>query len=358
MILAFLGLGIGEFASELLNYVEMSRLERDRILCFRFRGSVFTDFLKELIGQLFRESKIVMKLEKSKILLINTVVGLVGVILVLLSVNAENNPKLKTMLEAIGTSLIVSGGVNFLDKLLDQEIKEQNSPIETVTIKTHKRNNIGQDVHEGKYKAKKVDIVGISLSQCLQEIVDDPRQRMINRLVRGETERLRLLFIHPNAPFIKQRALEDGIKPEKLENQQKESIKLCIEFYKKLKNRLDKAKSDGDSYDAKSYVEIRLIDLCPHITLERFDNETYWGLYMAHSVGLNSPMFKITKEQNDELFEQLKNHFKELTTKKLNPNNNNVLLQMTMGHLYFNIPLAESIFGADELEKLLPLKYR
>ena len=294
-----------------------------------------------------------MKLDKSKILLINTVVGLVGLILVLISITTENNPKMRVLLEAVGTGLIASGGVNFLDKLFTQETSE-NDMSKLIKILDTQRSKIDSSIHEKKYSATKVDIVGINLNNCLKEIVDDPRQRMIKHIFSGKAERLRLLLVNPNAPFIKQRALEDNMSEVELKRRQQDSIKICISFYKKLREKRQDA-IKKDEFNGTSYVEIRLIDFCPHITIERIDDESYWGLYTSDTIGINSPMFKACKNENDALFEQLKKHFIGLRTKSLNNLEDNILLRMTIDELFFNKPLAQSSldFNEDQLKDLL-----
>ncbi len=287
-----------------------------------------------------------MKLNKINILLIDIIVGLIGLILVLTSINTEHK-KLKPLLDAIGTSLLATGGVNFLYKLIneDHNNNDENNNGKKSFIKIIGYKRVALGIHENKYTAKKVDIVGISLHNCLYEIANDPKERIIERITSGNMERLRLLFAHPDASFLIQRALEDGRPEDALRDRQKQCIELCVEIYRKIKKY-------RKEHINMSTLEIRLIDFCPHLTIERFDNTTYWGLYTSDTVGLNSPLFKVTKENNDELFENFKNHFSALREKKIS-SRDNVLMRTTMNEHYLNKVLIEGIFGSDETKKLL-----
>ncbi len=281
-----------------------------------------------------------MKLHKSNILLINTLVSLLGLVIVLIGiVFGENNPKVKAFLDPVGIGLIASGGVNFLDKVFTQENDEDSS--NTIKIVATQRTNLDPRIHYKKYSAKKIDIVGVNLDQCLREILEDPHKKMIKNIFSGKTERLRLLFVDPNAQFISQRALEDGVRESEIVGRQRDSIKMCIEFYKLLKYERDQRLHNNET-NGHCKVEIRLIDFCPHITIERYDDQCYWGLYTSDDIGVHSAIFRVSSKENDVLFEQLKKHFYGLQTKHLDDTQDNRLLSMTLGKPWLNEPLVES----------------
>ncbi|MDJ0729524.1 MAG: hypothetical protein QNJ33_05965 [Crocosphaera sp.] len=293
-----------------------------------------------------------MKLHKSNILLINTLVSLLGLVIVLIGiVFEENNPKVKAFLDPVGIGLIASGGVNFLDKVFTQENDEDSS--NKVEMVGKNRTKLLR-VHDKQYSAKEIDIVGVNLNDCLRGITKDPYQKMIKNIFSGKTESLTLLFVDPNAQFISQRAREDGVGEPEIIGRQRESIKMCIEFYKLLKDERDQRLHNNET-NGHCKVEIRLIDFCPHITIERYDDECYWGLYTSDDIGVHSAMFKVSSKENDPLFEQLKKHFYALQTKHLDDTEDNLLLRMTLGQPWLNEPLVESrldIHGK-ELAKLV-----
>jgi hypothetical protein len=68
---------------------------------------------------------------------------------------------------------------------------------------------------------------------------------------------------------------------------------------------------DGDQHPL-GRLEIKLLNACPYLTIERYDEELYWGLYLAHTEGLNSPMFVAHQKENAYLHDTLKNHFRGL----------------------------------------------
>lgn len=255
------------------------------------------------------------------------------------------------LLEAIGTSFIASGVVAFLGSFLLYEVPKDDIKIivkERISLDNHFKNR--------KYKAFKVDIAGISLSECLRELAEDPNHRMLNRLL-SEKVRMRLIFVSPESWFLNQRAIEDGysdVKP--LIERQKKSVEYCVQIYKIL-NDMYKSSFINRSIEPSrlGYLDIRLTSFCPHITIDRADNEYLWGLYISSSPGLSSPMFLATQEHNPEVFDQLKKHFDGLLNEKSSHPFGNTLVSMVVGIQppALNGDLAESILGPQIMNDLL-----
>ncbi len=284
------------------------------------------------------------KLSKQTILLINVVIALVGIILVFIGV-IGNQPITSTLLEAIGTSLIATGGVNFMDRFLTPE-----EPIQGVRIIALKRGAVDPAIYTGKYRAEKIDIVGISLSECLREFVNDPAQKMINNILFHQA-RLRLLFLHPDSDFLKQRAIEDRIPENVLRERQRNSVELSILFFKTLRDRYEIEKSKGTLGPAIGEVDIKLIDRCPYFSMYRVDDDFYWGLYASYTTGIDSPLFLVTNEQHAELFNQLKKHFNHMLATDLCPSDN-LLVNMGIAGPALNRDLAEKLLGPNALQML------
>jgi hypothetical protein len=288
-----------------------------------------------------------MKFAKPVILLINIVIALVGVILIVVG-NLPAFVSAQSLFEAIGTSLIAAGGVNFLDRVFNEQARADGT-----TMAAAARVAIPRTVFSRKYKAEKVDLVGVSLLEALQEIVNDPNQGMINRVL-FEHVRLRLIFSHPLSSFITQRALEDNTSKDSLVSRQKESVTLAILFYKRLCDRYEMALKNGSLNPRRiGSVEIKLLDFCPHITIDRADDEIYWGLYMSHTTGLESPMFVTSKEENYALYDHLKQHFDSLLKKNLS-SSDSTLVRMVVGPPSINREMVESILGKEQSQMLLP----
>lgn len=293
------------------------------------------------------------KISKSTVLLINVVVSLVGMLLISFGLTIEENARFKSLLEAVGIGLIATGGVNLLDKQLSEDVIEEKENEGFIRIVSNERLVGMSDVHPKKYTASKVDIVGINLERCLEEISGDPQQKMVRHIFSGNLDRIRLLLLHPNASFIKQRALEDNLSEFELHRRQKESVKLCINFYLLLKSyQNSSAFKDRNTNQKSATIEIRLIDFSPHITMERYDEELYWGLYTSDAIGLKSPIFKATQSGNPVLFEQLKKHFIGLRTKSIN-SIDNILVRMVMNDLHLNTELVYSIFSKPEEREVI-----
>lgn len=296
-----------------------------------------------------------MKLNRREVILINVVITLVGVIVVFIGTIA-GVPILSTLLEAIGTGLIATGGVNFLDRLLAERPQTDG-----VIMVAGTRRSLDLNIHVRKYRADKVDILGMSLSDCLREIADNPNQTMINPMVNRvlfNNTRLRLLFVHPDSEYVSQRAMEDNTGDEtELRERQKQSVEYCILFYKRLAEHYQVALENKVIDKPRGSVQIKLLEFCPYMTIERYDNDIYWGLYTSDIAGINAPMFLTNRDENYLLYDRLKNHFVGLLNKNLRSNNHSskdyFLVKMELGMPLLNRELAESILGEKRLKTLL-----
>lgn len=287
-------------------------------------------------------------LKRKNALLINTIVALIGIIFVLLSV-LTNNSMVKEFSVAIGIGLFAAGGVNILNTLFVQEEKEEATISKMIA---GERKSAQEWDFERKYHAEKVDIIGISLLDCLLEIVNDPGQKMIDRVLFNRT-RLRLVFVHPNAQYLTQRAIEDKVTEDSLRTRQRQSVKLSVAFYKLLNEAYKKAKRH-DKLNSKRLgsIEIKLIEFCPYMTVNRADDEILWGLYTSDTAGINSPMFQVT-EKNNILFRCLKNHIYALLERNLTPGGDYYLVRMINGAPVLNKKLVLEILEAEKLDMLL-----
>ncbi len=277
-----------------------------------------------------------MKLPKTTILAIHLIIALTGLILVLIGVSIEASIG-RALLEAVGVGLIASGGVNFFDRLLTQEPTVEGGELVTLA-----RAHADDSIYAQKYKGYKIDVVGVSLNEVMKELVNDPAQRMVDRILNHHV-RFRLLLIHPQADFIRQRAYEDKISAETLRERQCKSIELGLLFFRRLKQEYDECKRKGvlDSRLVGAF-EIKLIDRCPYFSLFRVDDVIYWGLYTADTTGMNSPMFRVRNSQNPALFDRFKQHFYALYEKDLG-GQDNFLVKMEVDAPYLNRKLAEDL---------------
>ena len=176
-----------------------------------------------------------MKLSRIAIFFINLSVIFGGIILVFTS-GSVNQGIWKTLLEALGTSLIATGGVN----LLAQFFTERPNII-GVRMVASTRNTLDKNIHDRKYSADKIEAVGISLSGFLLELSNNTK--IAERVLFSNT-RLRLIFVNPQSSYLTQRALEDNMghnAEEVLRKKQKQSVECCIQFYKCLKARYQTA---------------------------------------------------------------------------------------------------------------------
>jgi hypothetical protein len=131
------------------------------------------------------------------------------------------------------------------------------------------------------------------------------------------------------------------------------SVENCVVFYKLLCVRYQLALKDNTH--PRGVIQIKLIHFCPHITIERYDNDIYWGLYTADMAGEYAPMFLTSLDDNYVLYDKLKKHFNSLFAKDFSNSmaQSNVLISMESSEPILNHELAEKILGKERLSNLL-----
>lgn len=291
-----------------------------------------------------------MKLDRRQILLVNILLICVGVAFLLWAINISQQ-HVRIILEAIGTGLIATGGVNFIDKLFTEKEAEID-----VKLISPQRLDVDQYIYSAKYRAKKVDIFGVSITEALREFVNDPRDEIIDRIFMHRL-RLRLVFVHPDAEFLLQRAGEDHISAEELRNRQLNSIKLAIQFYKKLlKEYSDRVDKIGKMSQVGS-VEILLIKACPYVSIYRVDNKIYWGVYGSHKSGNESPLFLSIKHEEAGMFDFMKEHYyTHVNNKEKFGDLHLVKMILRDREPYLNLPLVQQLLGKEMVDELLAEK--
>lgn len=174
------------------------------------------------------------------------------------------------------------------------------------------RQELSKEFHGQKYGTRKFDLAAIAVKDCLQEIAEDRQKRMIKRIL-FDRVRVRIIFVHPYSGFLKQRAVEDNMNQDEVIKLQKQSVEYVVKFHQVLSAAYQREKKYGHiDPNNVGNVQIRLIEVNPYITIERFGNEINWGLYTSDTAGKNCAMFAVNDEECHEVFEQLKNHFKAL----------------------------------------------
>ncbi len=304
-------------------------------------------------------TKIRFRLNLRTMWLINLIVFLLGVIFIYISFTMQAGIG-KTLIEAIGTSFFVSGFVSVLATLFIRQPVFDGVRVASVT-----RDEMSRSLKDRKYHAKKIDIVAFSMSECLRELAEDTKARMINLLLTQKV-RMRLLFVHPEAHILKQRAVEDGyLDVQSLVDRQLLSVRYSVLIFKRLKERYceiyDKPAAERATEPSRLGIfEIRMIDVCPHITTDRADNSIMWGFYLSSNPGLNSSMFIVNASEQPEVFDQLKNHFYGLWRTPTHHHENDCLVRMLVGILKpsLNGDLAERLLGVEVMNELLGNDWR
>jgi len=289
----------------------------------------------------------IKKLDRKHILIINVVVAIVGGSILILGFSIHESVW-RVLIEATGTSLIATGFVNFLDKLLVEA--QESVDIEIVSMRRARPN---RSIYGLKYSAQKVDILGVSLADVLKEFTRDSKREMVDCVLKQST-RLRLLLVHPDSKFLVQRASEDHITWEELHERQLKSVEMIVKFYKILLDEYQREERAGSLRTRNvGSVEIDLIDVCPYISLFRTDNEIYWGLYTSHKTGEETPLFFSKKMDKEGMFENLKDHFYGLLPKDNNENSSLLRMIIKDQPPNLNRHLVNQLLGAQKVDEVL-----
>ena len=293
-------------------------------------------------------------MEKPRIVifLYNVVAILIGIILVSVSVNIGDR-WLSTLLEALGIGAIATGAVNFFDRFLKEKPTDAS-----LTLIAHQRATIPQHIHDRKFHVQRVvDICAISLTGCLNDITRDRNNSLLHDILFKHEMRVRLMFVHPCSPYLQQRAIEEHSDYNLLQIRQRENVRKCIIFYKYLKEKYDEAVSNHRLVNPLGTLEIKLMNVCPYLTIERYDYDIYWGLYQIDKVGEKSPQFLVTIKSDYKLYEQIREHFNGLMLNHIPvptmPANDTLVKVGLVEGVWLNEDLANALIGPNEVKLLL-----
>jgi hypothetical protein len=288
----------------------------------------------------------IMKLSLKSFILVNIILCLVGVVSILIGIIATGLLA-KSLLDAVGIGLLAAGAVNIVDRSLTLE--PPPIPLQGIEVAAEKRIALPQEIIDLKYAADKVDIIGVSLTHVLDEIINDPRQRIIDRLLKHNLQ-LRLFMVHPASEYLKQRAREDNNQDiVELVRNQKYSVELCVKFFDQLSEAYKSAsKAKTLNRHLTGSLQIKLLDFCPYISIYRIDEEDiYWGLYTSDKAGVNLPLFRTSANQNPTLYKHLHQHIHGLMDRDVKYPD---LVSMTeMGRPILNSDLAVKTLGSTQL---------
>ena len=243
-----------------------------------------------------------MKLKIRQFVLANLVIGLAGIIGILSGILIGGS-FVQPLLESIGIGLLAAALVNLLDRVLILE-----APVQRIEVVAEQRNAIPDQILDRKFKAKKVDIIGVSLNHFLYELTRDSGKVIISRLLQHNLQ-LRIFLVNPASKYLEQRAFEDNEERNELVEHQKEAVKDCIKFYEHLLGSYNALKKAGklDTHLTGS-LQIILLDCCPYVTVYRVDDDIYWGVYTSNKSGVDLPLFKTSLVQDPILFNHLHEH--------------------------------------------------
>jgi hypothetical protein len=227
----------------------------------------------------------------------------VGIIIVQSGI-IQGGSRWMPLLDALGIGLVAAGAVNIFDRAITLE-----APPQRIEVVAEKRVAVPDQILNQKFKAAKVDIIGVSLNHFLEELINDPKQIIIRRLLEHNLQ-LRFFLVHPESLYLKQCARENQIEFSKLKKRQIHEVELCVKFYQQLHDAYAAAKKAKklDTHMTGS-LRIKLMDFCPYQTIYRIDEEDiYWGLYTSSSSGVDLPLFKTSITTDPILYKHLHQH--------------------------------------------------
>jgi hypothetical protein len=231
--------------------------------------------------------------------LIDVILFLSGVCLVLLS-DAVQLTMLTSLLQALGTGLVAASIVSGLSRFADT--RDETEKLRLWTSQRIIREDLYNRLRE---KAKTHDLMAIALTGSLQHFIDS--EKLLNGVVLHRTEH-RLMFLRPGAEYVKQRAREDCVELEQLKLRLCESAERSRRIYEKLRGLWLKY---GENRTGAGSLEIRVMQMCPHMTIFRADKTIIWGLYLSYIPGASSAAVEVEREKGD-LALQLEKHFETL----------------------------------------------
>lgn len=256
-----------------------------------------------------------VKVKTPHYLLINILLLALGVIIILVAIIQGST--YQPLLESVGIGLLAAAAVNIVDRIFEVEKPEavkiqpppQPHPNEKIVLAANKRCLTPPEIHDLKFTASKVDIIGITLNHAVGELIRDEGKEIIENLLFHNLQ-LRLFMMHPCSPYLQQRIIEDNDKEVDFMIRQREAILGCVRFYELLKKRydLEQRKRKLDTRFVGS-LQIKLLNFCPYISIFRInDDRIYWGLYTSGATGLNLPLYLTTTERDPGLYAQLHDH--------------------------------------------------
>ena len=192
--------------------------------------------------------------------LINTIIALVGVILVVIGVILSAKEKASTILISVGASLIASSIVAFLSSIYIQKYRRAKEISEIWGIRSieEKRTIMNTRIDECTSKAKKhYDIMAFGLKS-----LRDGNAKGINDLLKRGAS-IRILSVNPACEALNDR----DIQKKKKKGQTAHTIRQLIEWVEDLKKTYP------------SQIEIKLANHLPSEFYCRVDNSIFVGPY-------------------------------------------------------------------------------
>ncbi len=231
--------------------------------------------------------------------LMDIILFLSGVCLVLLS-GAVQPRMLTSLLEALGIGLVAASMVSFLSRLADT--RDETEKLKFLVVP---KINMGDKYNELREKARTHDLMAIAMTGCLQHFIDS--EKLLKGVVLHGTKH-RLVFLGPGAEYVKQRAEEDHVELEQLKHRLGESAERSRKVYEKLRGLWKTYEKNRENAGS---LEIRVMQVCPHITIFRADETIIWGPYLSYTQGFNLAAMKVEGETGG-LATQLERHFEAL----------------------------------------------
>lgn len=242
------------------------------------------------INHLFRRSFI----RNKGYFLTNIIIGLVGVIVVTMSVLLNDKVSGKTIFLSIGTSIIAASIVAFLDMLREEGVRGYDEKINDIIIiggleNIYKRRDL-DEYNDLIYNAKKsIDITGYSL----RGFYESNKDIILKKCNENKNFLVRIILVDPKSQFSISRDIE--------ENEQGSQL-----FFETFNNLIRWSKKTDN-------IQIKLINAPLSNMIYRIDDVMYTGPYFyrtssketyTNRLNYNGWLYKAYQENFNKLWDE------------------------------------------------------
>lgn len=254
-----------------------------------------------------------------------TAAVLLGSVLILISFVVQGGSGyLSRFILALGVSTFAAGILRLLGALLDlQSIKKSLS--HHVEIIAERRGDEKREYERENEKAKhRLDILSFS-AQSIIAALNTPESNLYKAVFRKGIK-LRVLTVDPSCQAAKQRVYDDAGYSDNDDASYPGDKKRVTSAWQKMLASFEELRTTFESVSSSKLplpgtasVEIRITDESPYLTVYvRDDEAVIFGQYFTPGRGDGNAAMKLSREWNQQVFNQFRDHFMTMWENSLN----------------------------------------